>query len=512
MLTTGLPPPLHHPHYSHHHQHHLRHHDHRRRIVHNTFLDDDLTTATTTTTTNHHQLLFLKSNITTTTTATTTAITHASYTPELLYSVTTTAMNVTSSSTPATAASDDYYYGNLTSNLSTASPPVFPEYIKVVSTLFCCLVLVVGVVGNVLVPVVILKDRDMRNSTNYFLMNLSAADLLVLLFCLPPVLVELHSPPQIWVMGYGMCKLTSYVEMSVVHASALSLVVISLERYHVICQPLQAGYRCTKAKAMVAILVIWVVAFLSAGPTLWIVHYGRFQYYDGTLQHECLLALTTSMAISFMVASHVFFFFVPMVVLVLLYAVIARRLLVDTSDLTHKKENPQTRARRQVVVMMATVVFFYFLCLLPIRVFFLWIIAVPQEDQFRLGIDGFYNILYFCRVMFYINSSINPILYNMTSTKFRTAFRRVFRGRGTSSRRYNASYSNTSCNTPTLANNIRLHYGANCSLVYKTVYSKCAANPQYSYASSASTASQVTRQTSYASTRRSRSPTRDTFV
>ena len=53
--------------------------------------------------------------------------------------------------------------------------------------------------------------------------------------------------------------------MSVVHASALSLVVISLERYHVICQPLQAGYRCTKAKAMVAILVIWVVAFLSAG-------------------------------------------------------------------------------------------------------------------------------------------------------------------------------------------------------------------------------------------------------
>lgn len=511
MLTTGIPPPLH----RHHHHHHLRHHDHRRRVVHhNTFFEDDATTFPTNP--HQHHLPFLKANATTTTTTATAAFTttQAPYTQDFLYSLTTTAMNTTATTTASTAItnSDDYTMdGNLTSGYSTT--PVFPEYIKVVSTFFCCLVLVVGVVGNVLVPVVILKDRDMRNSTNYFLMNLSAADLLVLLFCLPPVLVELHSPPEIWVMGYGMCKLASYVEMSVVHASALSLVVISLERYHVICQPLQAGYRCTKAKALVAIMVIWVVAFLSAGPTLWIVQYHRFPYHDGTLQHQCLQELTTSMAITFMVASHVFFFFVPMIVLVLLYAVIARRLLVDTSNLTHKKENPQTRARRQVVVMMATVVFFYFLCLLPIRVFFLWIIVVPKEDKAILGIDGFYNILYFCRVMFYINSSINPILYNMTSTKFRTAFRRVFRGRGSGSRnRYNASYSNTSCNTPTLANNIRLHYGANCSLVYKTVYSKCAANTQYSYASSASTTSQVTRQTSCASARRPHSPTRDTFV
>lgn len=56
-----------------------------------------------------------------------------------------------------------------------------------------------------------------------------------------------------------------YVELSVVHASVLSLLVISLERYHVICQPLQAGYRCTRAKATAAIAVIWTLAFLSAG-------------------------------------------------------------------------------------------------------------------------------------------------------------------------------------------------------------------------------------------------------
>ena len=34
--------------------------------------------------------------------------------------------------------------------------------------------------------------------------------------------------------------------------------------------------------------------------------------------------------------------------------------------------------------------------------------------------------LYFARLMFYINSAINPILYNIMSSKFRNGFKRVF--------------------------------------------------------------------------------------
>ncbi|XP_047469152.1 neuropeptide SIFamide receptor-like [Penaeus chinensis] len=120
--------------------------------------------------------------------------------------------------TQTVAAMTDFFYNTSDSANSTSiddaynnqtvssDSPVFPEYIRVVSTIFCSIVLFVGVVGNVLVPVVILKNRDMRNSTNYFLINLSFADLLVLLICLPSVLVELHSPPDVWVLGYSMCK------------------------------------------------------------------------------------------------------------------------------------------------------------------------------------------------------------------------------------------------------------------------------------------------------------------
>lgn len=101
--------------------------------------------------------------------------------------------------------------------------PVFPSYIRTTSMVtlvtftflqlnfsqfqvFCIIIMCLGVIGNVMVPIVIFKTKDMRNSTNIFLVNLSVADLMVLLVCTPTVLVEVNSRPETWVLGREMCK------------------------------------------------------------------------------------------------------------------------------------------------------------------------------------------------------------------------------------------------------------------------------------------------------------------
>jgi hypothetical protein len=83
------------------------------------------------------------------------------------------------------------------------------------------------------------------------------------------------------------------------------------------------------------------------------------------------------------------------------------------------------RNRKQVVVMLGTVVLSFFICLMPFRAFTLWIIVAPKETVFSLDIEVYYNLLYFCRVMTYINSAINPVLYNLMSSKFRNGFTRL---------------------------------------------------------------------------------------
>lgn len=83
------------------------------------------------------------------------------------------------------------------------------------------------------------------------------------------------------------------------------------------------------------------------------------------------------------------------------------------------------RARKQVILMLGTVVLCFFLCLMPYRALTLWIIMSPSDYYDDMSPEKWYNILYFSRVMLYINSAINPILYNLMSSKFRIGFCKV---------------------------------------------------------------------------------------
>lgn len=100
----------------------------------------------------------------------------------------------------------DVFNASNVTNLTDGSYPVFPSYIRTTSMVFCIVIMCLGVIGNVMVPIVIFKTKDMRNSTNIFLVNLSVADLMVLLVCTPTVLVEVNSRPETWVLGREMCK------------------------------------------------------------------------------------------------------------------------------------------------------------------------------------------------------------------------------------------------------------------------------------------------------------------
>ena len=89
---------------------------------------------------------------------------------------------------------------------STEGPvPEPPLYIMVCVSIVYIAIFIMGVVGNCLVVIVIWRNPDMRTTTNFFLVNLSVADLLVLLVCMPPSFVDLYTK-EVWVFGAAMCK------------------------------------------------------------------------------------------------------------------------------------------------------------------------------------------------------------------------------------------------------------------------------------------------------------------
>lgn len=93
--------------------------------------------------------------------------------------------------------------------LSSAQVPEPPMYIYTTVSLLYTLIFLCGIMGNALVIFVVCRNKDMRSSTNYFLTNLSVADLMVIIVCMPSSFVELFAKDA-WYFGPAMCKYTQY--------------------------------------------------------------------------------------------------------------------------------------------------------------------------------------------------------------------------------------------------------------------------------------------------------------
>ena len=83
------------------------------------------------------------------------------------------------------------------------------------------------------------------------------------------------------------------------------------------------------------------------------------------------------------------------------------------------------KARKQVVFMLCAVIIVFFLCLIPGRLIVLWMTFATKRDLISLGFEGYLSLNAFSRIMYFLNSAANPIIYNVISTKFRNAFKQA---------------------------------------------------------------------------------------
>lgn len=154
-----------------------------------------------------------------------------------------------------------------------------------------------------------------------------------------------------------------------------------------------------------------------------ITELSNVEYIDGSFVPVCSNSLDGTWPVIYYVTVFIMFFVVPFLILLFLFFVMSRRLITDSKQMCSSTQyKKQIQIRKQVVIMVATVCLTFFICLFPFRLLTLWIVFSPPENIQQLGMERYNYILYFCRILIYINSAINPILYNLISSKFRKAF------------------------------------------------------------------------------------------
>lgn len=82
---------------------------------------------------------------------------------------------------------------SLNATESSFVPELFYRHSMAMTVVYCIaylLVFAVGIVGNFFVIAVVFRSPRMRTVTNFFIVNLAVADILVIVFCLPATLMS----------------------------------------------------------------------------------------------------------------------------------------------------------------------------------------------------------------------------------------------------------------------------------------------------------------------------------
>ncbi|XP_033846522.1 trace amine-associated receptor 1-like [Periophthalmus magnuspinnatus] len=248
---------------------------------------------------------------------------------------------------------------------------------------FCIgLLSLITICGNLLVIISIIYFRQLHTPTNYLILSLAMADLLVG-FVVFPLTIQ---------FSISSCR----VERELFY------------RYYSVCQPLTYKAKITDSVVLVMIFVSWTIsAFIGIGLTI---------MNQIPCEANCFVDVVLANIMCL-----IFAFYAPVFIMLCIYFKIflvaqkQAQSIVETQSGVNKMEKKATKT-------LATVMGFFLLCWLPFYIC-TTIISFSSHSLVPLSFIEFLNWLAL------INSTLNPFIYAFFYSWFRAAFRMIISGK-----------------------------------------------------------------------------------
>ncbi|XP_036431380.1 dopamine receptor D4a [Colossoma macropomum] len=203
---------------------------------------------------------------------------------------------------------------NLTSPTHTSSSSSSTEY-NFPALIFGVLLIVVIICGNVLVCLSVYAEKALKTTTNYFIVSLAVADLLLAVLVLP-LFVYAEFQDGVWSLNMTICDGLMTMDVMLCTASIFNLCAISIDRFIAVSVPLNYNRKHVDHRQIVLLSATWILALAVASPVLFGIN-----DVPNRDHRECKLEDN-----NYIVYSSVCSFFVPCPIMLMLYCGIFRGL------------------------------------------------------------------------------------------------------------------------------------------------------------------------------------------
>ncbi|XP_022919694.2 pyrokinin-1 receptor-like [Onthophagus taurus] len=353
-------------------------------------------------------------------------------------------------------------------NLRDWGPKRDPLYIVIPITIIYTIIFFVGVIGNISTCIVIARNKCMHTATNYYLFSLAISDLLLLISGLPPEIYSVWSKYP-YIFGEAFCVLQGFAAETSANATVLTITAFTVERYVAICHPFLSHTMSKLSRAIKFVMGIWFIAMFLAIPQA--ISFG-IVYEEDSFQrrredHYVCSVKRIIVPHAFEISTFVFFVF-PMSVITALYVLIGLQLYRSTTvrpsirsnsvklkhrickptvaysssipqavlivngenDVERQEEEGRknfsrnAQATKHVVKMLVAVVVAFFICWAPFHAQRL--LAIYGDPRTSDMITAFRVLTYASGILYFLSTTINPLLYHIMSHRFREAFKDTF--------------------------------------------------------------------------------------
>ncbi|XP_059198389.1 trace amine-associated receptor 3-like [Centropristis striata] len=292
-------------------------------------------------------------------------------------------------------------------NISCWKPPSpWPETLFINITLYSISVLTA--VLNLLIIISVSHFRQLHTPTNILLLSLAVSDFLVGLLVMPAEALLRNS---CWFLGDLLCSMYFYGSYIILFASVGDMVLLSVDRYVAICDPLHYTTRITLNRVKVCVCLLWFcsVAYNSYYFNMFLLQ----QENTSSCYGDCMtLSHPTAADVDF-----VFNFFTPITAIIVLYTRVfvvavsqARAMRSHITAVTKQISVTKTAKKSELKAArtLGVLVVVFLMCFTPVYVV-----------SFVVLQNMSYSSLYFIQYLYYFNSCLNPLIYALFYPWFR---------------------------------------------------------------------------------------------
>uniref|UniRef100_A0A3Q3MVH7 G-protein coupled receptors family 1 profile domain-containing protein n=1 Tax=Mastacembelus armatus TaxID=205130 RepID=A0A3Q3MVH7_9TELE len=174
--------------------------------------------------------------------------------------------------------------------------------------IFGILLIVIIAAGNVLVCLSVYLEKALKTTTNYFIVSLAFADLMLAVLVLP-LFVYAEFQGGVWSLDMMMCDGLMTMDVMLCTASIFNLCAISVDRFIAVSIPLNYNRKHVDYRQLILLSATWLLALAVASPVIFGIN--NVPNRDPS---ECKLEDN-----NYVVYSSVCSFFIPCPIMVLLY-------------------------------------------------------------------------------------------------------------------------------------------------------------------------------------------------